>query len=68
VKKRLAEVLNAFLEPMRQHRAELEREPERVKRVLRDGTARANAVAEETLFDAKKAMKYDFFSRELKLG
>jgi tryptophanyl-tRNA synthetase len=67
VKKRLAEVLNAFLDPMRQRRAELERDPERVKRVLRDGTARANEVAEQTLLDAKKAMKYDFFGRELNL-
>jgi tryptophanyl-tRNA synthetase len=67
VKKRLAEALNAFLEPMRQRRAELERDPERVKRVLRDGTARANGVAEQTLLEAKRAMKYDFFSRELSL-
>jgi hypothetical protein len=33
--------------------------------VLRDGTRRANAVAEETLAMAKRAMKQDFFPRRL---
>ena len=34
---------------------------------LRAGTKRANAVAEETLALAKRAMKQDFFQRELSL-
>lgn len=66
-KKRLAEVLDVMLEPMRQRRAVLDADPKRVIEVLRDGTARANAVAEDTLMRAKKAMKFDFFSRTLKL-
>ncbi len=66
-KKRLAEVLNAFLDPIRQRRAALEADPAAILRVLEEGTARANAVAEETLWVAKKAMKYDFFPRELRL-
>ncbi|MCX5659594.1 MAG: tryptophan--tRNA ligase [Planctomycetota bacterium] len=66
-KKRLAEVLNAMLEPMRQRRAAFEAHPEKVLEVLRDGTARANVAAEETLYLAKQAMKFDFFPRELKL-
>lgn len=65
-KKRLAEVINAFLEPMRQRRAELESNPGYVLEVLREGTARANAVAEETLMRAKQAMGYDFFPRTLR--
>ena len=32
---------------------------------LRIGTARANAIAEETLALAKKAMRQDFFTRTL---
>lgn len=64
-KKRLAEVLNEFLEPMRQRRAGLD--VETVTEVLREGTARANVVAEETLWQAKRAMKFDFFARPRRL-
>lgn len=67
-KKRLAEVLNLMLEPIRQRRAALEADPTRVLEVLREGTRRANQVAEETLWMAKKAMKFDFFPRDLRLG
>ena len=35
--------------------------------VLRDGTKRANVVAEETLALAKAAMKQDYFQRELRI-
>jgi len=66
-KKRLAEVLNMLLEPMRQRRGELDADPQRVMAVLHDGTARANVVAEETLWLAKGAMKFDFFPRKLGL-
>ncbi|MDX1682837.1 MAG: tryptophan--tRNA ligase [Phycisphaeraceae bacterium] len=64
-KLRLAEVINETLEPMRERRAELEADPQRVDQVLREGTARANEVAEQTLADAKAAMGFDFFSRRL---
>ena len=60
-KKRLAEVINTLLEPMRQRRTELEANPDQVLDVLRDGTRRANVMAEETLDLAKQAMKFDFF-------
>ncbi|MEX2216774.1 MAG: tryptophan--tRNA ligase [Phycisphaeraceae bacterium] len=67
VKARLTELINALLDPMRARRAELEANPDHVLEVLRDGTARANAAAEETLWLAKQAMKWDFFKRELRL-
>lgn len=67
VKKRLAQVINVVLDPIRAKRAELEAKPEQVIQVLREGTAKANAAAEETLWLAKKAMKFDFFERELRL-
>lgn len=66
-KKRLSEVLNALLEPMRQRRQALEAEPDRVMQVLLEGTRRANTVAEETLWQAKQAMRFDFFPRQLGL-
>lgn len=64
-KKRLAEILIALLEPMQQRRAELEADPDRVRQVLHEGTARANALTEETLCQAKQAMKFDFFPRQM---
>jgi len=67
-KKRLGEVINVLLEPMRQRRKHFEAHPEQVKQVLLDGTARANVVAEETLMLAKQAMGFDFFKRSLQLG
>ncbi|MEX0885990.1 MAG: tryptophan--tRNA ligase [Phycisphaeraceae bacterium] len=66
-KQRLAEVLNELLEPIRQRRGELEANPDRVLRILRDGTRRANGLAEQTLAHAKKAMGFDFFDRTLKI-
>jgi tryptophanyl-tRNA synthetase len=65
IKRKLVEVLNALLEPIRQRRKQYEADPSGVLNVLRDGTVRANAVAEETLKLAKQCMKQDYFSREL---
>jgi tryptophanyl-tRNA synthetase len=65
IKRKLVEVLNALIEPIRTRRKQYENRPDDVIDVLRDGTRRANVVAEETLAMAKKAMKQDFFGREL---
>lgn len=67
-KKRLAEVLNTFLEPMRKKRAEFQAQPDKVLSVLQAGTERANQVAEATLAQAKQAMGYDFFKRKIDLS
>jgi tryptophanyl-tRNA synthetase len=63
MKRKLVEVLNDLLEPIRQRRRHYEQRPDEVLDVLRDGTKRANAVAEETLHLAKTAMKQDYFPR-----
>jgi tryptophanyl-tRNA synthetase len=68
IKRKLIEVLNALLEPIRTRRKQYEARPDDVIDVLKAGTARANAVAEETLAMAKKAMKQDYFSRSLSVG
>ncbi len=65
IKARLVEVVNKLLDPIRARRARIEANPTQVLDVLREGTARANAAAEETLWLAKKAMKWDFFPRKL---
>jgi tryptophanyl-tRNA synthetase len=65
-----AEVINAIdtmLAPMRERRAELEGDAgeRRVIELIMNGTARANEVAEETLYAAKRAMRLDFGTRRL---
>lgn len=62
VKKRLAKALNAFLEPVREKRADLLREnPRIVEEVLRAGSERARAEARQTLHEARAAMRLDYF-------
>ena len=67
VKAAVIEAVNAMLEPIRERRAGLEGTDgdERALAVLRDGTCRANAVAEETLAMAKDAMGLGFGARSL---
>lgn len=60
VKKFLVEVLNNFLEPIRENRARFERDPELVDRILREGTQKARAEAQKTLAEVKKAMRLDY--------
>jgi tryptophanyl-tRNA synthetase len=67
IKRKLVEILNGLLEPIRQRRKHYEQRPDEVIDVLKKGTANANAIAEETLALAKKAMRQDYFGRELRL-
>jgi len=67
VKQELGEAINKLLEPMRTRRAKLDG-PEgdaKVQEVIRRGVVKANTLAEETLYLAKKAMKLDFGRRTL---
>ena len=64
-KRKLVEVLNTLLEPIRTRRKHFEDRPDDVIDALRLGTQKANVIAEETLALAKKAMKQDYFTRTL---
>lgn len=66
-KRKLVDVLVALIEPMRQRRMQYENDPAQVLQVLKEGTAKANAVAEETLYLVKQAMKQDYFPRQLRI-
>jgi tryptophanyl-tRNA synthetase len=68
IKKELGERINALLEPMRERRATYDAPggDDLAIDIIRDGTRRANATAEETLWRAKEAMKLDFYRRELR--
>lgn len=64
-KKKLVDVLVELTEPMRQKRAFYENNNDAVFEILKEGTRRANEVAERTLQEVKGAMHQDFFSRKL---
>ncbi len=55
VKKALADAAEKYFEPARQKRLELESNPDRVKQILRDGTAKARKHAGEVLRRAQDA-------------
>lgn len=59
LKRRLIEVLEAFLTPIRRRRIELARDPEAVARVLREGTERGRDVARRTLGEVRRALRLD---------
>jgi tryptophanyl-tRNA synthetase len=57
VKKKLVAALNALLEPMRERRTEALARPGRVRDILFEGSARARAVAKETMERVRDAVK-----------
>ncbi len=61
VKRFLVEVLNNFLEPIRENRAKYEKDPELIERILKEGTQKAREEAQKTLAEVKQAMKLDYF-------
>jgi len=63
VKKRLNEVLQAFLEPIRKRREELAKDPVAVMQIVRQGTQKAYEAAAQTLHEVRKAMCLDYFQK-----
>ncbi len=61
VKKRLVDVLQAFLDPIRTRRTEFAKDPAYVFDILKKGTKQAESVAAATLSDVRKAMCLDYF-------
>lgn len=61
LKKRLIEVLERELAPIRARRVKYEREPKAVKAILLAGTKKARKVAEKVLLRAKEAMGFKRF-------
>lgn len=60
-KKRLSEVLNTFLSPIREKRKALEEKPEYIWDILQQGTEKARAEGAETLAQVKEAMSIKYF-------
>ena len=63
VKKRLNEVLQAFLEPIRQRRESYAKDPHTVMEILKHGTEKTLHVAERTLQEVRQAMHLDYFAK-----
>jgi tryptophanyl-tRNA synthetase len=60
VKKFLTRVLNEFLEPIRQRRAEFERQPELLKSILKEGNQKVREEAAKTLDEVKQKLGFSF--------
>ena len=61
-KKFLNEVLNKFLDPMRQRRAELETDIAEIQNILKKGTEQAREVGAQTMDEVRRAMRIDYFN------
>jgi tryptophanyl-tRNA synthetase len=61
VKQKLVAALNRFLEPIRERRAEYERQPKRLEDILAEGSRRAREEARETLGMTREAMGLGYF-------
>lgn len=60
VKKKLAKALNAFLDPIREQRAKYDQDEKAIDEILKEGTRRARAVAQETMDQVRRSMKTDY--------
>ena len=56
-KSHLSEVLATYLAPIRERRAQLSQDPDRVWDVISDGDRRARAIAEKTMEEVRHAMR-----------
>jgi tryptophanyl-tRNA synthetase len=67
VKQKLVAALNRFLDPIRERRAEYERQPGLLEDILAQGSRRARLEARETIGMAREAMGLNYFphAREL---
>lgn len=64
VKKYLIEEMDKVLKPIREKRAELEKNPEMIYKILKKGSLKAEKIAAQTLKEVKQAIKIDYFGDE----
>jgi tryptophanyl-tRNA synthetase len=60
IKRRLIEVLNAFLDPIRIRREQFAKDPQEVMHTLFEGTERTRHIAAKTMHDVRVAMKLNY--------
>ncbi len=61
LKRRLIEVLNAFLDPIRTRREQLAQDPAYVMNILKEGTAHTRSIAAKTMQEVRDVMKLNYF-------
>ncbi len=61
IKKRLIEVLEKLIAPIRERRENLAKDPQAVMKILQEGTVKAREAAVETMAEVRKAIKIDYF-------
>ncbi len=61
IKKRLIEVLNDVIGPIRERREYLAKDPAHIMSILEGGTKKARSIAAETLKEVRRAMKINYF-------
>ena len=62
LKKRLTEILQGVIRPIRERREAFAKDIPAVRRMLQQGSEKARAVVQETMADVKHAMKIDYFA------
>lgn len=60
VKEKLARAINEFLDPMRERRAKLESNPEKIDEIVIEGSKKAQKVFAQTLSDMREAMGLNY--------
>ncbi len=60
IKRRLIEVLNTFLDPIRTRREQFAKDPHAVMKILLDGTEKTRDVAAKTMAEVRVAIKLDY--------
>lgn len=61
IKRRLVDVLESVIAPIREKREDLAKNPEAIMELLKNGTEKARKTAAETLAEVRRAMKIDYF-------
>lgn len=61
IKKRLIDVLENIISPIRLKREELAKDPEKIMKILEEGTAKARLVAQKTMAEVRLALKINYF-------
>jgi tryptophanyl-tRNA synthetase len=62
-KKRLINVLEELLTPIRYKREALAQNPDAIMKILEEGTIRARALAAQTMSEVRRVMKIDYFNK-----
>lgn len=61
IKKRLTRVLNEILNPIRERREHMEKDPKYIMDILEEGTKKARKIAKKTLEDVRQTMQIHYF-------